>query len=80
MAPHPLVAGSGVKADPLAISMAAWQVMRRGLSTSSSSASSGYPVVRISSMMNEQGDFNGTCTKEEAMTITPETPDGSCTS
>lgn len=80
MAPHPLVAGSGVKADPLAVSAAAWQVMRRGLSASSLPASSSYQVLRVSSMMNEQGDFNGTCTKEEAMTITPETPDGSCTS
>lgn len=37
-------------------------------------------MLRVSSVMNERGDFNGTCTKDEAMTITPETPDGSCTS
>ncbi|GAC97337.1 hypothetical protein PHSY_004922 [Pseudozyma hubeiensis SY62] len=46
----------------------------------SSSTPSEYLTLRVSSKMNERGDFNGTCTKEQAMTITPETPDGSCTS
>lgn len=35
---------------------------------------------RTSPMMNHNGDFNGTCDREEAMTITPETPTGSCSS
>lgn len=39
-----------------------------------------YTRARTSSMMNTHGDFNGTCTREEAMTITPETPTGSCSS
>ncbi len=49
--------------------------MRRGdpAASSSNAASSTYQILRKSSKMNERGDFNGTCTKEEAMTITPDT-------
>lgn len=56
--------------------------MKRGSATSSTSTASAsdYQTLRVSSKMNDRGDFNGTCTKEHAMTITPETPDGSCTS
>ncbi len=84
MAPSALVPGSGLSATPIPSSGPAWHVLRRASSSSSSSNSTadgaGYQVLRISPMMNERGDFNGTCTKEEVMTITPETPDGSCSS
>ncbi|SNX82324.1 uncharacterized protein MEPE_01030 [Melanopsichium pennsylvanicum] len=83
MAPSPSMTVAGVSALPLSSSAPLWHVMKRtGSSTSSTSntSSSGYQILRISPKMNERGDFNGTCTKEEAMTITPETPDGSCTS
>lgn len=82
MAPGALAIGSGVSAAALSYSAPVWHVMKRGSPTSFSSpaSSSDYQTLRISSKMNERGDFNGTCTREQAMTITPETPDGSCTS
>ncbi|PWZ00995.1 hypothetical protein BCV70DRAFT_205609 [Testicularia cyperi] len=49
-------------------------------STSTLASATPYTVLRVSSQMDEHGDFNGTCTKEEALTVTPETPEGSCAS
>ncbi|TKY85173.1 hypothetical protein EX895_006253 [Sporisorium graminicola] len=82
MAPGALAVGSGVSAASLSSLAPAWPMMKRGGTTlaTSSASSSDYQILRVSSQMNERGDFNGTCTKEHAMTITPETPDGSCTS
>ncbi|SPO24926.1 uncharacterized protein UTRI_01430_B [Ustilago trichophora] len=82
MAPNPLPVAQGVSASQISASALAWHVIKRGgtPSSMSNSTSSSYQVLRISPKMNERGDFNGTCTKEQAMTITPETPDGSCSS
>ncbi|KIS71035.1 uncharacterized protein UMAG_12121 [Mycosarcoma maydis] len=81
MAPNLLASGSGVSTASLSSSAPAWRFMKRDIARSSASSTSlEHQTLRISSMMNERGDFNGTCTKDRAMTITPETPDGSCTS
>ncbi|CBQ70351.1 conserved hypothetical protein [Sporisorium reilianum SRZ2] len=80
MAPGALTAGSGVSSVALSSSPSAWHIMKRGSTAKSTASSSDYQTLRVSSKMNERGDFNGTCTREHAMVITPETPDGSCTS
>ncbi|CCF54903.1 hypothetical protein NDA11_002063 [Ustilago hordei] len=82
MAPSPLTTDGGLCAMPLSSSPPVWQAIRRADATASTSsiASSDYQVLRKSPKMNERGDFNGTCSREQAMMITPETPDGSCTS
>lgn len=82
MAPRPLPGNGGLSTVPLSFSAPAWHVMKRASATDSpsNSTSSGYQVLRTSPKMDDRGDFNGTCSKDEAMTITPETPLGSCTS
>lgn len=82
MAPNPLAVGSSLSATPLSSSVPVWHAMKRAEATASASntTSSDYQILRKSPKMNERGDFNGTCTREQAMEITPETPDGSCTS